>query len=100
MGERNHHKVGDYLAQCDETGVVDYVSNMVKRWDGAFVRKKAFEGKHPHYYFKPQVKEQGVPFVQAPQPMSAVSLIASSVVGTATNTVAARRDGPAFHLYV
>jgi len=52
MAIRNRHKVGDHLAVCDESGIVDYASRMVKRWDGAFVRKQAFETRHPQDFIR------------------------------------------------
>jgi hypothetical protein len=52
MPIRNAHKVGDYLMTDDESGIVYYASEMVKRWDGQFVHKSQNEFRHPQEFVK------------------------------------------------
>lgn len=54
MPIRNCHRPGDYLAIDDESGLCGYASDMRMRWDGAFVRAKGYETRHPQDFIRPR----------------------------------------------
>lgn len=49
---RNRHRVGRYLMVDDESGLVRYDDQMVKRWDGAFVRLEQNEYRNPQEFVR------------------------------------------------
>lgn len=52
MPSRHRHRVGRYLIVDDESGIVAYDDQIVKRWDGALVRQKAYETRHPQEFVR------------------------------------------------
>lgn len=50
MPIRNKHRVGDYLMRDDESGEIRYRSELVKRWDGAWVQRKGWETRQPQEF--------------------------------------------------
>ena len=52
MSKRNTYKEGDYLVVCDYTGFTKYASECVMTWDGRFVWKKVWEGRHPQDFVR------------------------------------------------
>lgn len=44
---RNTHRIGDYLATDDESGIVHYASDMARDWDGQWRHKDNLDGRHP-----------------------------------------------------
>jgi hypothetical protein len=52
MPVRHRHRVGRYLIVDDESGIVAYDDQIVKRWDGALVRQKAYETRHPQEFVR------------------------------------------------
>lgn len=48
--KRNRHKRGDYLMRDDESGIVHYASDMVRRWDGHFVHHTQNETRNPQEF--------------------------------------------------
>ena len=93
---RNRHKVGDYLMVCDDSGMVDYASNMVKRWDGAWVRKKFYEDRHPQEFIRAKADPTGVPVSRPAIATTAISTAFALFIG---RTVVRSPVGPAAHLF-
>lgn len=52
MPVRRRHKVGDWLVTDDESGIVNYRSEMVRRWDGLMVRQDQYETRQPQEFVK------------------------------------------------
>jgi hypothetical protein len=52
MANRNRHKRGDWLAQDDESGLVHYASEMVRRWDGMRVHRRTDEPIPPQWFIR------------------------------------------------
>ena len=71
MPSRHRHRVGRYLIVDDESGIVAYDDQIVKRWDGALVRKKAYETRHPQEFVRarndPKPLKEVRPAVPSPQ---------------------------------
>lgn len=47
MPTRNSHRVGDWLAVDDESGLVGYASDFAKDWDGQWRHRDNLDGRHP-----------------------------------------------------
>ena len=52
MPVRHKHRVGDYLMQSDESGLVMYRSDAVQIWDGTWVHKSQYETRNPQEFVK------------------------------------------------
>ena len=99
MPLRNHHRPGDWLAVCDESGIVGYASQMVKRWDGLFVRPQAFETRHPQEFVR--ARNDPVPLRDV-RPMADLALgcastpvyIGTTTIRTLTNNATGARYQP------
>jgi hypothetical protein len=52
MPLRHRHRVGRYLIEDEESGIVAYDDQIHKRWDGALVRRKAMETRHPQEFVR------------------------------------------------
>lgn len=100
MPVRNRHVSGDYLMVDDITGIVDYASNMSKRWDGLYMRTKDI-GNEQHRHPQEFVRALGDPMplqeVRPSTPSERAFLAAPIFVGN--STVRTQTDSPAFHLY-
>ena len=96
MPDRHGHRVGDHLALCDESGIVGYASDMVKRWDGAFVRQKGFETRHPQEFVKAVKDPKALTLVRIRQTVASASPTQPSTIGT---TSVVTPTGPASHLF-
>lgn len=60
MPIRNTHKIGDYLAVDDESGLTHYASEMTKDWDGQWRHKDNLDGRHPQLDVAKAVKRDPV----------------------------------------
>ena len=49
---RNYYKHGEYNAICDVCGFRYKSSDLIRRWDNAYVCKKDFEVRHPQDLIK------------------------------------------------
>jgi hypothetical protein len=96
MPERHRHKVGDYLAVCDESGIVGYASEMVKRWDGSFVRQMAYETRHPQEFVKAVSDPKALTLVRTQTVLASASPTQPNTIGT---TSVVTPTGPASHLF-
>ena len=97
MTIRHRHKVGDYLMRCDDSGEVHYRSELVKRWDGAWVLPKSWETRQPQEFVKskndPYVPKETRPETLVARPFTGVS----TYIG-ATSTLTPT-DNAAYHLF-
>lgn len=74
--ERNNWKRGDHLVVDDETGFVEYASNMVRRWDGAIVRRDQDEPIEPQWFIRSRPDPRPVsPVRTEPRPSAACETI-------------------------
>ena len=96
MPIRNRWKVGDYLMRDDESGRVHYRSEMVRRWDGLFVRKDQYETRQPQEFVHAYADPAALQDVRPDTPQAAVDMFNQTVVG---NTSVPIPRGPAWHLY-
>lgn len=92
----NTIRPGDHLVICDESGLTDWASNMMKRWDGAFVRKSGWETRHPQDFVKARNDPYPLKDVRPQTPSAAVSNTPSATVG---QTSVATKTSPAHHLF-
>jgi hypothetical protein len=93
---RNRHRIGDWLAVDDESGLTDYASNMVKRWDGAFVRLKAYEERHPQEFVRAKSDPRALFDVRPVETLAAAMDVQPAFIG---NTNIPTPDAPASHLF-
>ena len=94
---RNRHKIGDYLMVSDESGFTFYKSEMVERWDGAWVHHSETEPRHPQDFVRAKNDPIALKIIR---PATAVSAACAHywdlfVVGTTVETP----RGPADHLF-
>lgn len=96
MPVRNRHKIGSYLVRDDESGFVHYREDMVKRWDGLWVRKDQFETRQPQEFVRarndPKALRHIRPEEDAEEPVNSIS-------GTVGDTGVVTPPGPANHLF-
>ena len=64
MTVRNRHRIGDYLMRCDDSGEVHYRSELVKRWDGAWVLPKSWETRQPQEFVKAKKDPYGLTHIR------------------------------------
>jgi|TARA_R110002020_G_scaffold84472_2_gene209226 hypothetical protein len=97
-GVRNRHKVGDYLMQDDESGLVYYKSEMVERWDGLWVHNTEYESRHPQEFIQARPDPAALRHTRPEPPIGRVFLALGIFVGdTSTRTIT---TGPAAHLFI
>lgn len=95
-GYRNRHNVGSYLMQDDESGFTEYRENMVKRWDGMWVRKDQFETRQPQEFVQARNDPRPLRHVR-PEPLAEPPFLAETpLIG---QTKVATPTGPASHLF-
>jgi len=96
MPERHTHRIGDHLMVCDESGIVDYASNMRKRWDGAWVRPKGWETRQPQEFVRARKDPAALKDIRA-RDTDAQAFTAQPVfVGLSTVRT---KSGPGTHLF-
>jgi hypothetical protein len=66
--ERNRWRKGRWLVTDDESGFVHYSDQVVRRWDGLYVRKDQDEPPDPQWYITAESDPKGVPFVRPDPP--------------------------------
>lgn len=95
---RNGFKVGDHLMRDDESGIVHYASDMVRRWDGLWVHHSNNETRNPQEFVRARADpvalqnvRSDLPFDAPDQPITQPLFIGN----TTTKTI----PGPASHLF-
>lgn len=66
--ERNRWRRGRWLVVDDESGAVLYNDQVVRRWDGMYVRKDQDEPIDPQWFITAESDPTNVPFVRPDQP--------------------------------
>jgi hypothetical protein len=92
MPIRHRHRVGRHLVECEESGLVAYDDKIVKRWDGALVRRKAFETRQPQEFVRAKSDPKALKDIRPAQEAPQVSLGPALRVGT-TNVPAPKGIG-------
>jgi len=62
--ERNRWRRGRWLVQDDESGFVHYSDQVVRRWDGLYVRKDQDEPIDPQWFITSENDPAPLPFVR------------------------------------
>lgn len=97
MPIRKKHKVGDWLVEDDESGIVRYRSQMVERWDGLWVRHDQYETRQPQEFVKAKTDPKAVSPIR---PEKFVRKVDNTIPYRIGNTdVLTPTNGPAAHLF-
>ncbi len=96
MPIRNRWISGDYLMRDDESGKIHYRSEMVRRWDGLFVRKDQYETRQPQEFVQARADPAALYDVR---PDQAISEPCGDNIEFVGNTTIPVPRGAAWHLY-
>jgi|694.fasta_scaffold01758_7 hypothetical protein len=66
--ERNRWRRGRWLVVDDESGAVLYNDQVVRRWDGMYVRKDQDEPIDPQWFITSENDPTNVPFIRPDEP--------------------------------
>lgn len=97
MSRRRGWKRGDYLVRDEESGLIEYASNVTRDYYGVLKRKDQVDKAHPQDFVK-ALRDPYIPSLQSPPDITydtSTYNVSSFVYGT---TVPAP-VGPATHLY-
>jgi len=97
MAIRNTHRVGDYLMVDDESGFTHYASEMVQRWDGAWVHKSNNETRHPQEFVRARMDPRALLNVRPDEFSPVIDNTFNLEIGV--TTVSTPINGPAAHLF-
>lgn len=64
MYDRNRYRKGKWLVVDDESGQVLYSDQVVRRWDGMYVRKDQNEPIDPQWFITSENDPKSLPFVR------------------------------------
>jgi hypothetical protein len=64
MYDRNRYRKGRWLVVDDESGQVLYSDQVVRRWDGMYVRKDQDEPIDPQWFITSENDPKSLPFVR------------------------------------
>jgi len=64
MHDRNRYRKGKWLVVDDESGQVLYSDQVVRRWDGMYVRKDQDEPIDPQWFITSENDPKSLPFVR------------------------------------
>lgn len=64
MYDRNRYRKGKWLVVDDESGQVLYSDQVVRRWDGMYVRKDQDEPIDPQWFITSENDPKSLPFVR------------------------------------
>lgn len=93
---RNQHRVGDYLMVDDESGLVMYKSEAVRRWDGLWVRKDQYETRHPQEFVHAKADPRSLTVVRPDDVAATPNNNPSGYIG---QTTLQTPDSPADHIF-
>lgn len=96
MPRRNRWRVGDHLMRDDESGRVHYASDMVRRWDGHFVRRDQYETRQPQEFVRAYKDPVALTNVRPDQDTGKTCNFIGVFVGATAVPVP---RGPAAHLF-
>lgn len=91
------YRPGEWLVVDDESGHVVHSSDVVKRWDGIYVRKDQNEPPHPQWFVRAKDDPRPVPFVRPDEPSGRLCRSISEYI---PGTTSKRPKGAAGHLYI
>lgn len=97
MTIRNTHRPGDYLMVDDESGYTHYASEMVERWDGAWVHHTNNESRHPQEFVKARNDPKALRDVRPDEFAPEIDNTFDLEIGE--TSVSTPIDGPAAHLF-
>lgn len=97
MPDRHKHRSGRHLVTDEESGIVVYDDQIAKRWDGALVRRKAYETRQPQEFVRAKNDPRALKDVRPAQEASAVSLGSPFFVG---NTQVPTKQGMGYRLSI
>lgn len=97
MPIRNTHRVGDYLMVDEESDLVHYRSEMVQRWDGAWVHHSNNESRHPQDFVKARNDPRPLQHVRPEEFVAEIDNTFDLEIGE--TSVSTPIDGPAAHLF-
>lgn len=95
MPRRNRWKIGDYLMRDDESGKIHYASEMIRRWDGHYVRMDQYETRQPQEFVRARKDPTALTEVRPDQSFVKACDYTPFVGATTTETI----TGPASHLF-
>jgi hypothetical protein len=84
MPIRHRHRVGRHLMEDEESGIVTYDDKIVKRWDGALVRRKAYETRHPQEFVRAKSDPKALKNIRPAQEADRPALGPTYFVGNTT----------------
>lgn len=97
MRNRRGWKRGDWLVRDEESGLIEYGSNVVRDYYGVLKRKDQADGPHPQDFVKAGLD----PYTQYPQsdPSYVYDTSAYNVSAFVYGTTIPTPEGPASHLF-
>ena len=96
MPARRPLRVGDYLMVDDESGRTYYRSEMVRRWDGAWVHWTQDEPRHPQEFVK-ALRDPAA--LRDTRPADLVKVPVNQAPNFVGVTTVPAPRGPAWHLF-
>lgn len=97
MRKRRGWKRGEWLVRDEESGFIEYGSNVTRDYYGVLTRKDQADSKHPQLF----VRAQSDPYIQYPQanPSYTYDVSAYNVSAFVYGTNIPTPVGPATHLF-
>lgn len=97
MARRRGWKRGEWLVRDEESGFIEYGSNVTRDYYGVLKRKDQADGEHPQMF----VKAQEDPYIQYPQanPSLVYDVSSYNVSAYVYGTNIPTPYGPAAHLF-
>jgi len=97
MARRRGWKRGDWLVRDEESGLVEYASNVTRDYYGVLKRKDQADHQHPQDF----VRAGQDPYINDPQasPAYTYDTSAYNVSAYVYGTTIPTPQGPAFHLF-
>ena len=95
-GVRNRHKVGDYLMRDDESGFVEYASDMRTIWDGTERHWKNYETRNPQEFVYARNDPKDLRHIR-PEPL--VNTPNNHQTGYVGSTTVETAKAPAGHIF-
>ena len=97
MAIRNEWRIGSHLVTDDESGLVHYVEDTVKLWDGSIRHKDSFETRQPQEFVRAPKDPQPVMDARPETLTSAANENQPLYIGT--TTILFPTNSPASHIF-